>query len=118
MIDPTAPTEQLQADIAEAQTILAQRAMAAQSTEEANKAEAVLDLSKLDAALFELNTLLADNTVTGSIRTWKGAASSAELKSLADLMLTQTRQVKRIGRAVMRLGLLVTETTDVTVPAE
>ena len=66
------------------------------------------DLGKLELAISQMATLLGDNTTIGSIRSWRASLSNppktAELRSLADLLIDQTRANRRIARQTLRLA--------------
>lgn len=66
------------------------------------------DLVKLKTAIDELQTLLGDNTVVGSIRKWRGEVTNTysrdSQRALADLLINQTQANRRVARQVLRLA--------------
>lgn len=64
-------------------------------------------------AINKLATLLGDNTTAGSIREWRSTVTNtydaATIKALADILIMQARQTRRIARQTLRLARLVTK---------
>ena len=64
-------------------------------------------------AILKLTTLLGDNTTAGSIREWRSTVTNtydaATIKALADILIMQARQTRRIARQTLRLARLVTK---------
>ena len=66
------------------------------------------DLEKLERAIDRLATLLGDNLTVGSLRQWKTKVSNpptaAQVKDLAELMITNTQVTRQIARQTLRLA--------------
>lgn len=66
------------------------------------------DLEKIKRAIDRLTTLLGDNLTVGSLRTWKTTVSNpptaAQVKDLAELMITNTQVTRQIARQTLRLA--------------
>ena len=64
-------------------------------------------------AIEKLATLLGDNKTAGSIREWRSTVNNtydaATIKALADVLIMQARQTRRIARQTLRLARLVTK---------
>ena len=64
-------------------------------------------------AIEQLATLLGDKTTAGSIREWRSTVNNtydaATIKALADILIIQARQTRRIARQTLRLARLVTK---------
>lgn len=62
------------------------------------------------------NTLLGAATVDGSIRQWRGTVnntySAARERALADVLLAQAQEIRKLSRQVLRLGKLATGDTS------
>ena len=71
------------------------------------------DELKIQDAIAKLSTLLGDNTTAGSIREWRSTVTNtydaATIKALADVLIMQARQTRRIARQTLRLARLVTK---------
>lgn len=83
-------------------------ARAAQAVETQLATDTANDLALLDQAITDLQTLLGDNTVEGSIRQWRAAVTNtytvASMRALADLLITDSRATRRIARQTLRLA--------------
>ena len=68
---------------------------------------------KIQDAIEKLATLLGDNKTAGSIREWRSTVTNtydaATIKALADVLIMQARQTRRIARQTLRLARLVTK---------
>ena len=71
------------------------------------------DELKIKDAINQLTTLLGNNTTAGSIREWRSTVTNtydaATIKALADILIMQARQTRRIARQTLRLARLVTK---------
>lgn len=81
---------------------------AAQSVEAQLVTDTANDLAKLDQAIDELQVLLGDNTVEGSIRQWRASVTNqysvASMRALADLLIANSRADRRVARQTLRLA--------------
>lgn len=71
------------------------------------------DEAKLEATIASLATLLGTNTTAGSIREWRSILTSTysldAQRAIADLLIEQAKQTRRIARQTLRLARLVTD---------
>lgn len=67
----------------------------------------------IKGAIEQLATLLGDNKTAGSIREWRSTVNNtydaATIKALADVLIMQARQTRRIARQTLRLARLFTK---------
>lgn len=74
------------------------------------------DLGKIKLAIERLSTLLGDNLTVGSLRQWKTTVSNpptaAQVKDLAELMITNTQVTRQIARQTLRLAKDVVKKYD------
>lgn len=78
--------------------------------------DAKADLLKVTEVINDTKLLLGDNTVPGSIRSWRGTVTNqynaTVLRNLGDLLIQLTQDVRKISRQVQRLGKLQVRDLD------
>lgn len=83
-------------------------AQAAQQVQDQLATDTAADLAKLQTAIADLALLLGDNATAGSIRSWRSAVgnqySAAQMRGIADLLITETQATRRIARQTLRLA--------------
>ena len=90
--------------------------IAAREIAQALTADEAADHPRIETAIADLARLLGDNTVEGSIRKWRATLTStytvADLRALADILITTAQTQRRIARSLYRLSKLTTRDLD------